>query len=159
MKLIPCIALLVLLGASIAEAQSLKIVGETVKDSLVLSLPELQSMPSDSVEVVHDGASHWFHGVRLNELLRRAGIPTGRSLRGDAMNLVMRLSAADGYRITLSLSELEPDFTDRTAIVAYRMGDGALSEKDGPLRLVISGEKRGARMIRQLTEIRIVRVE
>ncbi|KXK57316.1 MAG: molybdopterin-dependent oxidoreductase [Chlorobi bacterium] len=159
MKLIPCIALLVLLGASIAEAQSLKIVGETVKDSLVLSLTELQSMPSDSVEVVHDGASHWFHGVRLNELLRRAGVPTGRSLRGDAMNLVMRLSAADGYRITLSLSELEPDFTNRTAIVAYRMGDGALSEKDGPLRLVISGEKRGARMIRQLTEIRIVRVE
>lgn len=137
----------------------LRITGETVRDSLQLTMDDLRAMPKDSVQFSHDGESHWFYGVRLSELFRRAGVPTGRALRGDAMNLVMRLSAADGYRITLSLSELEPDFTDRTTVVAYQMDNGPLTEKDGPLRLIISGEKRGARMIRQLSEIRIVRVE
>lgn len=137
----------------------LRIIGATVRDSLVLTLDELRGMPRDSVQLHHDGQSHWFYGVRLNDLFRRAGVPTGRALRGDAMNLVMQLLAADGYRVTLSLSELEPDFTDRTAIVAYQMDNDHLSEKDGPLRLIIAGEKRGARMIRQLTEIRIVRVQ
>ncbi|MCC7438289.1 MAG: molybdopterin-dependent oxidoreductase [Armatimonadetes bacterium] len=163
MKPIYLLALFTLLSASaIGQNTSpvlLRITGETVRDSLSLTLDDLRVMPRDSVQLSHDGESHWFYGVRLNELFRRAGVPTGRSLRGDAMNLVMRLSAADGYRVTLSLSELEPDFTDRTTVVAYQMDNAPLTEKDGPLRLIISGEKRGARMIRKLTDIRIVKVE
>jgi DMSO/TMAO reductase YedYZ molybdopterin-dependent catalytic subunit len=107
----------------------------------LLSLDSLKTLPRDSV-VVSDGVSHRYYGVPLHDLLVRARVPTGRQLRGEAMSLVLRLSASDGYHVVLTLPELDPDFADRTTLIAYEIDGNPLSAKEGPLRLVMDGEKR-----------------
>jgi len=138
---------------------ALEIIAEGGRDSTRFTLEQLRRFPVDSVTVTGESGPRWYYGVRLNDLLRRADVPTGRQVRGQAMSLVLLLTATDAYRVALSLSELDPDFSDQMAVVAYQLAGGAaLAPEEGPLRLVIAGERRGARMIRQLRTIRVVRV-
>ena len=50
-------------------------------------------------------------------------------------------------------------FTDRIIMIADRRNGEALAEKEGPLRIVVPGEKRQARWVRQLTGISVKRLQ
>jgi DMSO/TMAO reductase YedYZ molybdopterin-dependent catalytic subunit len=143
-----------------ADEVLLRVTGEVVSTPLVLTRAAFRTLPHDSVQVqFHESPPQWYHGVRLQELLRRAGVPTGDQVRGEAMSLVVLCVAHDGYRVVFGLTDLDPDFTDRVALVADTVDGKPLPDAEGPLRLVMLGEKRGARMPRQLTEIRVLRVQ
>ena len=107
---------------------------------------------------IHDGPEIVFRGPALDAVLVMAGAPQGRDLRGPALCLVVLAEARDGYAVVYSLAELSPDLGARRGIVAIEQDGQPLSEKDGPMRIVLEGEKRPARWIRQLERLRIVRV-
>jgi len=96
--------------------------------------------------------------VPLHEILRRADVPQGESLRGEALALCVLVKAADGYKAVFALPELDPLFTDRQVLLAYRRNGVGLDAKAGPLRLVIPDEKRYGRWVRQVTALEIIRV-
>lgn len=156
-----CFALFMLLLISSpthAEDAALAVTGE-VKTPLKLTLVELKAMPNAKVTSKdHDGTMAGYEGVPLHEILRRAGVPQGESLRGDALALCVLVKAADGYKVMFALAELDPLFTDRQVILAYHRDSADLDAKAGPLRLVIPVEKRHGRWVRQVTELEIVRV-
>jgi DMSO/TMAO reductase YedYZ molybdopterin-dependent catalytic subunit len=69
------------------------------------------------------------------------------------------VGAADGYRVVFALPEIDPAFSDRLILLADRRDQQPLSPEEGPLRLVVPGEKRQARWVRQVTSVTIRRAE
>ncbi len=119
---------------------------------------ELNQLPRQSVVArAHDGKESRFEGVALFDVLKKAGLPTGNELRGKAVALYLVVEAADGYRAVFALPELDPAFTDRVILLADRRDGQALSSRDGPLQIVVPGEKRHSRWVRQVIALRIGR--
>lgn len=152
-------ALLALGSPAAAQAQaSLQLVSES-GTTAEISLDSLKRMPQAELRgQIHDGPELVFRGPALDAVLALAGAPQGRDLRGPALRLAVLAEARDGYAVVYSLAELSPDLGARKGILAVEQDGQPLSEKDGPLRIVLEGEKRPARWIRQLERIRIVRV-
>ena len=87
-----------------------------------------------------------------------AGTPMGEQLRGPALAKVVVIHAADHYQAVSSLAELDPGLTDRTNLLAWSSNNQPQSVAQGPLRLVVPGEKRQSRWVRQVTAIEVVSV-
>ncbi|HEY2025945.1 MAG TPA: hypothetical protein VGG78_02990 [Gemmatimonadaceae bacterium] len=98
-----------------------------------------------------------FSGVALADLLTIVHAPVGDSLRGPALRTYVRIEGADGYAVLLTLAELDASFTDRIAILADRKDGAPLAAKDGPYQLIIPGDKRPARWVRQVVLISLER--
>jgi hypothetical protein len=67
----------------------------------------------------------------------------------------MLVEAKDGYRATFAWAELDSTFMDKAVYVVTNRDGKLLSEKDGPFQLVVPGEKRSARWVRQVPALRI----
>ena len=144
-------------GGSQAAPVVVKVEGE-VSTPLRLTAAELNQLPRQTVTArAHDGKESRFEGVALFDVLKKAGLPTGNELRGKAVALFLVVEAADGYRAVFALPELDPAFTDRVILLADRRDGQALSSRDGPLQIVVPGEKRHARWVRQVIALRIGR--
>jgi hypothetical protein len=49
--------------------------------------------------------------------------------------------------------ELAPSFTDRTILLADRRDGKPLSDREGPLQVIVPGEKKHARWVRQVVRL------
>jgi DMSO/TMAO reductase YedYZ molybdopterin-dependent catalytic subunit len=140
-----------------AAAQTLAIAGD-VKRPLSLSFAELKAMPRTRVEVKDEGRTLVYEGVLVGEILRRAGVPLGGELRGNAIATYVLASASDGYQVVYSIAELDPDFTTNDVIVADTLDGKPLLDTQGPLRIVAPRDVRSSRSIRMLQRIEVVRL-
>jgi DMSO/TMAO reductase YedYZ molybdopterin-dependent catalytic subunit len=142
-------------GSSARVETALQVGGE-VPHALRLSAADLARLPRTSVRAKdHDGKEAEFTGVALAEVLRLAGAPTGAELKGAALAKYLVVSAADGYRAVFALPELSSDFTDAVVLLADRRDGKPLSSAEGPLRLVVPGDKRQARWVRQVLSLTV----
>ena len=82
-------------------------------------------------------------------------MPAGPQLRGAALASSVIVTGADGYRVSFGLAEFDPDFTDRVAILADKRDGEALPANAAPFQLILSGEKRPARWVRQVISIEL----
>src|SRR5262249_15179864 len=142
---------------SLARAQAL-VVGGDVTQTLTIQPAELKSMPRTTVTVSEQGRDIVYEGGLVGELLKRAGAPVGHELSGKAVATYVRASAKDGYQVVFSLAELDPGFTSNDIIVADTIDGKPLFDYQGPLRIVAPHDKRGARSIRMLEKIEVVRL-
>jgi hypothetical protein len=94
-----------------------------------------------------------YEGVALADVLQQAGVPMGDSLSGPRLAQYVVVEAEDGYRVVFALAELDQSFTDREVLLANRRNGEFLLEDDGPFRIIVPGEKRHARWVRQATRI------
>jgi len=134
-----------------------KVEGE-VSTPLRLTAAELNQFPRQTVMArAHNEKESRFEGIALFDVVKKAGLPTGKDLRGKAVALYLVVEAADGYRAVFALPELDPAFTDRVILLADRRDGQVLSSRDGPLQIVVPGEKRHARWVRQVIAMRIGR--
>jgi len=151
------------LGSQPLNAQSstsdyqLNVSGE-VERSLRLGPGDLAKLPRRSVKATdHGGAEATFEGVALVDILQLAGVKFGEGLRGKNLALYLVVEAADDYRAVFALPELDPAYNDRVVILADRRDGAKLTDKEGPLRVVVPGEKRQARWVRQVRSLIIKR--
>lgn len=149
---------LVLLLSSAAQCQQLTIQTETGKRT-VLTRSDIESLPHVKVTTHGSETSATFEGVALRTVLEKAGVEFGHSMRGKRLASCLLVGAADGYRAVIALPELDPDFTDKEVVLAYLQEGKPLDEKAGPYRIVIPEEKRMARWVRQVTELKVVDVQ
>ncbi len=141
-----------------SHSGTLVVVVETAKP-MILKPGDLATMPRTSVTVKQpDGRGVTHQGVLMAELLKRAGAPLGKALRGDAMASYVVATATDGYRVLFSLAELDPEFTGSEIIVADRTNGQPLLADQGPIRIVVPKDLAGARSIRMLERIEVVRL-
>jgi DMSO/TMAO reductase YedYZ molybdopterin-dependent catalytic subunit len=144
-------------SASPKPPAPLTIAGDVSKP-LTLSPADLKTYPRTTVTIQDEGRAVTYEGVLLGELLSRAGAPLGAELRGNNVASYVLARARDGYQVVFSLAEVDPAFTGSQIIVADAVDGKPLFDYQGPLRIVAPGDKRGARSIRMLERIEIVRV-
>ncbi|MBO9665009.1 molybdopterin-dependent oxidoreductase [Dokdonella sp.] len=142
--------------APAGDAPAVALGGEVAKP-LRLDAAALAKMKRVAVEADDHGTPGRWEGVRLIDLLRDAGVPTGDTLRGKALALYLRVDAADGYRAVYALAELDAGFRDGEVILADHRDGKPLDAKEGPFRIVATGEKRPARWVRQVVAIDVLR--
>jgi DMSO/TMAO reductase YedYZ molybdopterin-dependent catalytic subunit len=135
-------------------------VSGAVSQPLALSLQDLAAMPRTKVTAQDHDNKVAYEGVALTEILQKAGAPLGQLLRGKAMASYVLVTAHDGYRVVFALPELDPGFTDTSQqIILADTADGKpLSEMQGPVRIVVPQEKKGARWIRMVENIEVVKL-
>ncbi|MBK9976412.1 MAG: hypothetical protein IPP20_00535 [Gemmatimonadetes bacterium] len=68
-------------------------------------------------------------------------------------------AASDGYQVLFSLGELDPEITDGQYLVADAADGKPLFGEMGAFRLVVPGDKRGARSIRMLASVTVVQTK
>lgn len=144
--------------ATATAADLALVVKGLVKQEVRLTLAELKAMPHSKLSVKgHDAAMHEYEGVPLKNLLAKAGVPLAADLRGQSMALYIVAEAGDNYRSVFSLAELDDDFAAEAAIVADTSDGKELGADQGPLRLVVPGDKRQGRWVRMLRSIVVAR--
>jgi DMSO/TMAO reductase YedYZ molybdopterin-dependent catalytic subunit len=135
-------------------------VGGDVPQPVKLTASDLARLPRQSVRGKdRDGKEVEFEGVPLVEVLKTAGVKFGHDLRGPALANYLVVEAADGYRVVFALPELDPASTDRVILLADRREGKPLDEKEGPLRVIVPGEKRPARWVKQVISLKVGRAE
>ena len=140
-----------------ASDDTLAIAGD-VTQPLTLKPADLKTMPRTTVMVSAEGRDTSYEGVLVGELLKRAGAPVGRDLSGKAVATYVRATAKDGYQVVFSLAELDPAFTPNDIIVADTVDGKPLFDYQGPFRIVAPHDKKGARSIRMLLRLEVVRL-
>jgi hypothetical protein len=140
------------------SAQTLQVVdaegrATTITAAQIANLPHITVTGND-----HDVPAQ-FEGVLLSSVLSSAGIQLGDALRGPRMSEVLLVGAADGYKVAFALAEIDPAFAAREIILADKRDGKMLDAKQGPFRIVVPGDKRPARWVRQVTELKIVAVK
>jgi len=116
---------------------------------------QIESMPHIKVTThnPHANADETYSGVRLADLLTKLGAPLGKELHGESLAIYLIARGSDGYEVVLSLAEVDPDFHSGEVIVADAMNGKKLDAHNGPLKLVVSEDKRAARCVRNLDTI------
>jgi DMSO/TMAO reductase YedYZ molybdopterin-dependent catalytic subunit len=147
-----------LLPAQTTTDSKIMVAGD-VPTPLSLTAGDLAAMPRETVEVADaDGVKTIYEGVPLQEILKKAGIPFGRQMRGKDLAGYVLASAKDGYQIVFSLGELDPDLGGVHALVADKRDGKPLFEYQGPFRLVLPNDKAGARSVRMLEKLEVVKL-
>ncbi|MFC4763471.1 molybdopterin-dependent oxidoreductase [Dyella koreensis] len=144
--------------ASVAQAAEPAATLRVVVDGkpVVFDQAALAGLPHTRVTAAaHDDKPALWSGVGLDELLRRAGAPLDKPLRGRGLARFVRVTAGDHYQAVFGLAELDPSIS-RTTVLLADARDGQPLTSDGPFRLVVPGDKRPARWVRGVIAIEVV---
>ena len=126
------------------------------KATTTLDHAALAAMPrASATAATHDEKPAVWQGVALEEIVHHTGVPEGTAMRGRAMARFVRITASDGYQVVFSAGELDPAFGNTQVILAEQK-DGQPLTTDGPYRLVVPGDKRAARWVRNVATIEVI---
>jgi DMSO/TMAO reductase YedYZ molybdopterin-dependent catalytic subunit len=147
---------LMLLGlfAQAPATASLKVTSEG-GSPVTLTAADLAAMPQRTVTASSHDQTGTYRGVPLRDILTKAGVPAGADLRGPALATYVVVTGADGYRAVFALAELDPLFTDRVVLLALQKDGGALAENARPFQVIVPGELRPARWVRQVVSMTV----
>lgn len=91
-----------------------------------------------------------FTGVALWALLGEAGGIDDKT-KDAVLRHTIKVTGRDGYFVVLSTGEIAPDFGAKPALIAYQRAGEAAGASG--FRLVMPGDKRGARYVRDVVAI------
>jgi DMSO/TMAO reductase YedYZ molybdopterin-dependent catalytic subunit len=146
-------------AAQSAAPATITIKGD-ISTPLTLTAEDLAKMPRETVSVEdQDGMKVQYEGVLLREILKRAGAPLGNQLRGKALASYVLAHAHDGYEVVFTLGELDAAFGNQQILVVDKRDGKPLFGYQGPFRLVCPNDKAGARSVRMLETLEVVRLQ
>jgi hypothetical protein len=118
----------------------------------------LAALPHKTIQVfnAHTKTNQTYSGVPLSDLLTHIGVPADP--HGKEMRLYVTAHGSDGYFVVLSAAEVNPSIHPGEVIVADALEGKPIAET-GPLQLIVSEDKRPARWVHNLVEIRVSMAE
>lgn len=138
-----------------APAPALRIRGVGLQETS-FGPADLASLPRRTVSVKDkDEAEVKYEGVIVRELLSKAGMKFGQSLRGPRLRDYLLAEGSEGYAVIFALPELSDEFSDNIVLIADRVNGEPISGRDGPLRIVATHDKKHARWVRNVTSLTI----
>jgi hypothetical protein len=137
----------------LAGAQSLAIDGPGQQKTITVRA--LQAMPHIPLTVTdnHIHKKETYQGVPLILLMQQVGGPKAADVKGKALSEYVVATGSDGYRVVLSLAEIEPAFHSGTILVADEVDGKPLDAKSGPFKLVVSEDVQPARWVHNLVRL------
>ena len=139
-----------------SQAQTVLTIAGEVTKPLTLQAADLKAMAHTTITAKdRDGKEHSYSGIPLADLLKQAGATMGGELRGENLTKFVLVKAVDGYEVLFALPEIDADFATRTIILADSVDNAPLPQGVGPYRMVVPGEKKPARWIREVKSIEV----
>jgi hypothetical protein len=120
-----------------------------------LSASDIANLPDQTIRTTDHGTPVTFQGVLLSDVLAKVSGPTGETFNKTVASYYLIAEAHDGYKAVFTWAEIDPTFTDRRVYVVTKREGNPLTAKDGPYELIVPGEKRNSRWVRQLKLLRI----
>jgi hypothetical protein len=140
---------------AVARSGAIVVYGD-VEQQLVVTATDLAAMTQTSISgEPHGGTPGTYSGPALGQILSKAGVQMGADLRGVALSRYVVVEAADGYRAVFALAELDPLFRSAVPILAHRKDGQALDGEAGAFQVIVPGEQRHARWVRQVVCLRV----
>jgi hypothetical protein len=153
LKLIGAIALLV--SVALCQIPATITVQGMGGKSVTLSVADLSTLPQQTMKTTDHGTPVTFEGVLLTDVIAKVDLPLGEKFHSTAASYYVVVEAKDGYRAVFAWAELDSTFMEKAVYVVTKRDGKPLTDKDGPFELVVPGEKRSARWVRQLTALKI----
>jgi hypothetical protein len=110
----------------------------------------LAALPQSSVTV----GTATYTGVSLWTLLSKASIITHPDIKNDILQEIVVATAADGYKVAISIGEIDPEFGNQPCLIALQQ-NGADFSKGGFARLVLPNDVKKGRWVYDLTELKV----
>jgi len=125
--------------------------------NLTLTTTQFAALPHTDIKVMdpHEKKKHQYSVVSVRDLLSQVGAPLGDKLRGAALHDVVMVRAKDGYAVAFALADFDDAYSTQTIVLADREDGNPLSDTAGPLRLIVPGDKKGARWARMVIKIEV----
>jgi hypothetical protein len=121
-----------------------------------MSMTDFEKLPMVEVNGKDkDGKEHVFTGATLFNVIQAAGIPAA----SKSFATYVHITATDNYKVIFTVAELDPAFTSQEIILASLVDGKPLAKEEGPFRVVAVNDKKHARWIREVTEIKVVVVK
>jgi hypothetical protein len=120
------------------------------------SANQLRSTFSSKVQSVffnYRGASHQAACVPLWSLVEAAHPQFRDKVHNDSMTWVATVEGSDGYRVSFTLGELNPDFGNSAVWVALDQDGGPIPASDGPVRLILPNDVKLGRWVHSISRI------
>lgn len=154
-----CWLVLIGLGSILSASAQTPVLRLILPDrTLTFTAEELAALPRSELTLpdMQDKETRRFSGVSMRDLLVKAGLPLGEKMRGPALGLGVVVRSKDNYTVLFALAEFDENFSQRTILLADQEDGERLPPSSAPLRLVVPGDKRGARAARQIVSIEVV---
>lgn len=152
------LALAILLLIPAVSAQTLKVINAD-SQSTTFSAEQLAAMPHVTLEARDHDTPAQFQGIPLATILEKAGVKFDAKQHVPPVSEVLVVEAADGYKAAYAIGEIDPSIASTQIILADKHDGKAIDDKQGPLRVIVPTDKRGARWVRQATTLRVVSVK
>jgi len=145
--------------AGISDASSVLTVQVEGQKPLIFTASAVARLPRQTLRARdHSGMEINFAGVLLRDLLTKAGEPLGEALAKDRLTTVVLVTGADGHRVAFSLAELDAGYGNQKVLVADEVAGLKFKPEHGPWRLVVPGDRRHGRWVRQVIRIQVRRL-
>jgi DMSO/TMAO reductase YedYZ molybdopterin-dependent catalytic subunit len=135
-------------------APAVAIAGQ-VQHPVTLTISDLQKLPRSSVsisfETDHGAESAAYAGALLWTVLANAG-PIDAPGKNAKLRHTYLVTGDDGYAVSLSEGELDPNFEGKSVLLAYEKDGKPLDSASG-IRLVVPGDKHGGRAVHNVVRI------
>jgi hypothetical protein len=121
---------------------------------------ELRKLPRAETRTTdphNPGKEIVYSGTPLVEVLKAGGLRLDSGTAGirETMTITVLVEATDGYRAVFALAELDSDLTDRVILLADTKDGQPLPASEGSFRIIVPGEKRPARWVRQVRAVTV----
>ncbi|EQB90960.1 molybdopterin-dependent oxidoreductase [Elizabethkingia anophelis] len=159
MKKIQILIFLFVFSSAFSQSDfKLKVSGD-VLHPLEFTLSDLSKLKHKNASLKDkDGNTHIYSGIALQDILLKAGVPSGKELHGENLSKYLLVKCTDGYQVLFSLAELDSSIADKNIIIADSVDGKPLPDAKGPLRIVAEGEKKPARSSYQVAALVIGKI-
>ena len=137
------------------------LLGGEVKNPKTFNLQELSSLPNQAViqDAYFGGGGveqGEFTGVLLWDLINSAEVITNPKIKHDLLRKYVLVTSSDCYQQLFSLGELDPSVGGSHQVAVAYKKNGQLLVTDGFARLVVPGDKAGARRVHNIIRIEVL---
>lgn len=122
-----------------------------------LTVERLRSLPLREVTVVErDGSKATYQGAWLGEVLDLGCDSTARLDKHGTLRSAVKVTAVDGFVAVVAMAEVVDAFSERPVMLAWSRNGQPLSERHGPLQLVVPDDLKPGRNVRQVKVLEVI---
>jgi hypothetical protein len=144
--------LLAAVARSPADAEQALLVQRAGQPPRAVSAEQIAALPAISQHAAIEHSDREWTGPLLWDVLVNAGA-VDPAKPADAVHLAVQVIGADGWTAVFGLAELSPEFAGKPIQLADRMNGGSIPDQG--LRLIVPGERRGGRSVRDVVRLEV----
>jgi len=140
-------------------SQSVAVTG-AVQTEMTFAVPDLQALPTHTTMAetrtrMGTQGTVMYRGVLLKDVLDAAKLQLDPNIKNDVLSRAITAYGSDGYHVTFSYGEIDPDFGGQPILVAFEKNGQPLTESDGTMELIVPGGNLAGRWVKNLVNLTV----